>query len=142
MFSKACEYAIRATLYVALQSKNGIRPRLEEIAKAVDSPIAFTAKIMQKLAKSSVIESKKGPTGGFFIASSSKTKLIDIVRAIDGDIIYNGCALGLAVCSETNPCPLHKDFVIIRSNLKEMLTNTEIMSLVGKLESEHTFLKL
>ncbi len=142
MFSKACEYGIRATLYIAQQSKNGMRPNLGEIAKAVNSPEAFTAKILQKLAKHDVIESKKGPSGGFFIALSSKTKLIDIVLAIDGDTIYNGCGLGLAECSESHPCPLHDEFVAIRGDLKKMLNNTEIISLTGKLDSGFTFLKL
>jgi Rrf2 family protein len=142
MFSKACEYGIRATLYIAQQSKNGVRPNLGEIAGAVNSPEAFTAKIMQKLVKQGVIESRKGPSGGFFIALTSKKKLIDIVVAIDGDIIYNGCGLGLAKCSETHPCPLHHEFVSIRYDLKKMLKNTEIMSLAGKLESGLTFLKL
>lgn len=142
MFSKACEYGIRATLYIAQQSKNGIWSNLGEIAKAVNSPEAFTAKIMQKLVKQGVIESRKGPSGGFYIAPTSKIKLIEIVLAIDGDIIYNGCGLGLAECSETHPCPLHNDFVSIRGNLKSMLNNTEIMTLTDKLESGLTFLKL
>ena len=141
MFSKACEYGIRATLYIAHQSKTGVRPNLSEIAKAVDSPEAFTAKIMQKLAKHGVVESKKGPSGGFFIAPTSKTKLIEIVLAIDGDKIYNGCGLGLEECTEARPCPLHNEFVSIRGGLKEMLGNTEIISLAGKLDFKHTFLK-
>ncbi|MDT0678466.1 RrF2 family transcriptional regulator [Autumnicola musiva] len=141
MFSKACEYGIRATLYIARQSQIGMRPNLSEIAGAVNSPEAFTAKIMQKLAKNNVVESRKGPSGGFFIDPSSKTKLIAIVEAIDGDVIYNGCGLGLAECSEAHPCPLHDEFVSIRGELKEMLKNTTIHGLAGKLESEHTFLK-
>jgi len=142
MFSKACEYGIRATLFIARQSKNGIWSNLGEIAKAVNSPEAFTAKILQKLVKQGVIESRKGPSGGFYIAPSSKIKLIEIVLAIDGDIIYNGCGLGLAECSETHPCPLHDNFVSIRSDLKKMLSNTEIMTLTEKLESGLTFLKI
>lgn len=142
MFSKACEYGIRATLYIAQQSRNGTRANLREIARAVDSPEAFTAKIMQKLARHGVVESRKGPAGGFFIQSSSKTKLIEIVQAIDGDVIYNGCGLGLDECSDSRPCPLHEEFISIRGSLKKMLENTEILSLAGKLESGNSFLKL
>ncbi|WP_034923788.1 RrF2 family transcriptional regulator [Gillisia sp. CAL575] len=142
MFSKACEYGIRATLHIAQQSKKGMRSNIGEISKAVNSPEAFTAKIMQKLVKNGVIESKKGPLGGFFIAHNSKTKIIDIVFAIDGDSIYNGCGLGLAECTEAHPCPLHDGFVSIRSELKQMLNTTEILTLTGKLDSGFTFLKL
>ena len=38
MFSKACEYGIRAVLFIAKQSQKDLRPNVAEIAKAVDSP--------------------------------------------------------------------------------------------------------
>jgi Rrf2 family iron-sulfur cluster assembly transcriptional regulator len=65
MFSKACEYAIRATIYIALQSQESKRVTLKDIAKEIDSPEAFTAKIMQQLVKRGIVDSLKGPTGGF-----------------------------------------------------------------------------
>mgnify|MGYP002795141008 FL=1 len=64
MFSKACEYGIRATIYIAMQSLEGFRVNLKEIAAAIDSPIAFTAKILQQLVKSNIVESVKGAKGG------------------------------------------------------------------------------
>ena len=51
MFSKACEYGIRAAVYVALQSLDGRRVSVNEIAEEIDSPIAFTAKILQQLSR-------------------------------------------------------------------------------------------
>jgi Rrf2 family iron-sulfur cluster assembly transcriptional regulator len=52
IFSKACEYGIRATIYVAQQTSiNGKRCNLKDISKEIDSPEAFTAKILQKLVK-------------------------------------------------------------------------------------------
>ena len=45
MFSKACEYGIRATIYIAMQSKEGNRVSLKDIADQTNSPVAFTAKI-------------------------------------------------------------------------------------------------
>ena len=142
MFSKACGYGIRGTLHIAQQSKKGMRSKIGEISRAVNSPEAYTAKIMQKLVKNEVIESKKSPFGEFFIAHNSRTKLIDIMFTIDGDAIYNGCGLELAECTEAHPCPLHDEFVSIQAELKQMLNNTEIMTLAGKLDSGFTFLKL
>ena len=67
MFSKSCEYGIRASIYVAKQSMKERKVGQKEIAKAIDSPEAFTAKILQKLTKTNVIRSIKGPNGGFFV---------------------------------------------------------------------------
>lgn len=143
MFSKACEYGIRATLFIARESENQRRTSLKNIAEAINSPEAFTAKILQKLVQQDIIESAKGPRGGFFIdPESSETVMADIVRAIDGDAIMTGCALGLEKCSEEHPCPLHYDFTEIRSNLKHMLENTSIKDLTSRMDSGEGFLKI
>ncbi len=47
MFSKACEYGIRAAVYVTLQSLEGRRVSVSEIGEEIDAPVAFTAKILQ-----------------------------------------------------------------------------------------------
>ena len=67
MFSKACEYGIRAAVYITLQSLEGRRVSVNEIAEEIDSPIAFTAKTLQLLTRNDIIKSVKGPTGGFEI---------------------------------------------------------------------------
>ncbi|MFM2359513.1 MAG: hypothetical protein RLY16_1506, partial [Bacteroidota bacterium] len=51
MFSKATEYALRATIYIAQKSSTEHKIGLEEIAMAIDSPASFTAKILQALTK-------------------------------------------------------------------------------------------
>ena len=143
MFSKACEYGIRATIYIATQSKEGIRVSLKDIANEIDSPVAFTAKILQVLARHRVVDSVKGPAGGFEIAPAKmkKIKLSKIVSAIDGDQIYKGCGLGLPECSESRPCPVHDKFAKIRSELKFMLENTSIEELAAGTLEGTTFLK-
>lgn len=143
MFSKACEYGIRAAIYIATQSKEGKRTSLKDIADQIDSPVAFTAKILQELARNHIVDSVKGPAGGFEIAPAKlgKIKLCRIVSAIDGDQIYKGCGLGLPKCSEAEPCPVHDKFAKIRSELRYMLENTSIEELAeGTLEGI-TFLK-
>lgn len=143
MFSKACQYGIKASVYIALQSSKGNRTNLKDIAQNIDTPEAFTAKILHQLAKSNILSSLKGPTGGFIIEDGkSKTILLsDIVSAIDGDSIYRGCALGFDVCDETQPCPMHSKFVGIRDDLRHMLENTSLYDLAHELVEEHTFLK-
>lgn len=142
MFSKACEYGIRAVLFIAKESQKDKRPNIVQISKAVDSPEPFTAKICQQLARSGIILSKKGPNGGFYLNKDSELKLIDIVTAIDGDGIFRGCCLGLPECSSLHPCPVHDQFEDVRGGLKFMCENTKVMDLANKLEEGETFLKL
>ena len=143
MFSKACEYGLRAATYIAMQSLDGRRVSLKEIADKIDSPIAFTAKILQLLSKNNIVESVKGAYGGFEISRTQmdKLKLSEIVDAIDGDTIYAGCGLGLKECNADKPCPVHSKFVDIRNDLREMLENTSLYEMTAGLEVGLTFLK-
>jgi len=143
MFSKACEYGIRAAVYIALQSLDGRRVSVTEIAGEIDSPIAFTAKILQQLTRNNIVNSVKGPTGGFEIERKDmdRVNLSMIVKAIDGDNIYVGCGLGLKECNADKPCPLHDKFVDIRSNLRTMLKSTSLYELATGLEVGLTYLK-
>lgn len=143
MFSKACEYGIRAAVYITLQSLEGRRVSVTEIAEEIDSPVAFTAKILQQLTKNNIVHSVKGPTGGFEIdrKDMDDVKLNMIVKAIDGDKIYVGCGLGLKECNANKPCPLHDKFVDIRTNLRTMLQSTSLYELATGLEVGLTYLK-
>ncbi len=143
MFSKACEYGIRATIYIATQSMQSKRVSLTDIAKQIDSPEAFTAKILQLLVREGIVHSVKGPNGGFSIepAKLTRLKLAQIVSAIDGDSIYKGCGLGLTECSERLPCPVHHQFKAIRNDLRAMLETTRIEELALGLKKGLTFLK-
>ncbi len=143
MFSKACQYGIKATVYIASQSSLGNRVSLKDIAFNVNSPEAFTAKILHQLAKSNILDSLKGPTGGFVIPEgrAATIKLSDIVSAIDGDSIYMGCALGFDSCDAHQPCPMHNKFAGIRDDLKRMLHNTSLYELAHGVDDGMSFLK-
>ncbi|MDF9796504.1 Rrf2 family protein [Catalinimonas alkaloidigena] len=87
MFPKACEYGIRATIYVAEQSLDDKRVSLMAIAHEIGSPLAFTAKILQHLVKHKIMHSAMGPSGGFQIEKKqiNQISLSQIVDAIDGN---------------------------------------------------------
>ncbi len=126
-FSKTCEYAMRAVCYIASKSYTNERIGIKEIAENINSPEHFLAKILQKLTKSGIIQSAKGPHGGFYIDSSALERpLADIIIALEGDSIFKGCGMGLTHCSETSPCPLHEEFKKVRNQITEMLYKTTI----------------
>ena len=143
MFSKTCEYGIKATLHIANQSQLQRRVGIRDIAEAISSPEAFTAKILRELVKVGIIHSVKGPNGGFEIAQGKMEglNLQEIVLAIDGDKIYSGCGLGLKECNDLQPCPIHDKFVQVRQELKLMLESTLVKDLANGLNDRLTFLK-
>jgi Rrf2 family protein len=142
MFSKACEYGIKATIFIALNSLNGNRVGLLEIAEEIDSPASFTAKILQNLVKHQIIDSVKGPHGGFGMKKSdiSKLKLSKVVAAIDGDAVFKGCGLGFHHCNEKKPCSIHHKFKVVRDELKRMLEKTTLLELSEDIKNGRSFL--
>ena len=143
MFSKTCEYGIRATIYIASESFQNRRVGLKMIAENINSPIAFTAKILQTLSRENIIHSAKGVGGGFEIPKDkiAKIKLAQIVMALDGNHVFVGCGLGLSQCSEEHPCPVHDKFKFIKQELVFMLENTTLEEMALGLKLGHTFLK-
>jgi Rrf2 family protein len=143
MFSKSCEYAIRATIFIATQSQSNANIGIKEIAKEIDSPIAFTAKILQVLVKNNILKSTKGVGGGFMILKNDlkNLKLSDIVIAIDGNSVFLKCGLGLSNCSEDHPCPVHEKFKFVKKDLIFMLENTNLEELTVGIKKGTTFLK-
>ncbi|EDM44478.1 transcriptional regulator, BadM/Rrf2 family protein [unidentified eubacterium SCB49] len=143
MFSKTCRYGIKATIYIAQQSQEGKRASLKEIAEAIDSPVAFTAKVLQFLSKAAIINATKGFNGGYSIEKEllEKITLKQIVKAIDGDQLFEECALGLSICNANEPCPMHDQFVNIRAQLNNTLAASNLLSVVKELALGNTVLK-
>ena len=143
IFSKACEYGIRATIYIAQQSLNNNRVSLKLIAAEIDSPEAFTAKILQMLAKNGILNSSKGAKGGFEIKVNDlkKIKLMDIALAIEDNLKDKACVLGLKECSKSNPCPVHHKYKNIRKDIFEMLKNTTLDEMSNSVNINLSYLK-
>lgn len=141
MFSKACQYGIKAVIYIWVQSLSEARVGAKEIAVHVDAPEPFTAKILQDLVRKKIVGSQKGPNGGFYVDKShEKFTLKDLVSAIDGDGLFSGCSLGLKECSEENPCPLHSEIKKVRSHVLEMLTKKTLRELALEVNNGETVL--
>ena len=141
MFSKACEYGIRALTVIATASKKGDKIGIKQVCKLADTPESFTAKILQNLVKQDVITSQKGPSGGFYFERDlEKITLTEIVTAIDGKDIFYKCGLGLKECDAKRPCPLHNQFAEVRDGLVKMCANSTMKQLEESL-SEFAYMK-
>jgi len=135
MFSKSCQYGIRAVLYLAVYSTLEKRLGVTEIANTLEVPKHFLAKILQQLAKDKLISSTKGPTGGFYLNKKNrKSNLKEIIEALDGTQIFTDCILGLKECSSEKPCPLHFQAYGIREGLNYQLEYQSIDEIAEKIK--------
>lgn len=142
MFSKACMYAIRAVVLMATSHDRSARWPLALVAERTGAPEAFMAKILSKLAQAGILDSVKGPGGGFQLTPerAATLRLEEVVRTIDGDALFAGCALGFPKCDARKPCPIHDQVMQVRERLHQLLTDTRIADLGHELEEGHSFL--
>lgn len=142
MFSKTCEYGIRAVIYISATGSIDNKTGITAISSNIEAPVHFTAKILQPLVHADIISSKKGVNGGFYMNARQKQRqLIDIVRAIDGDLLFSGCGMGLKTCSDEEPCPMHDKFKAIRTDLKNMMEQTTIDEMATMLKNGRKFIR-
>ena len=142
MFSKATEYALRATIYIAQKSSEEHKLGIDEIAKGIDSPVSFTAKILQSLTPGNkVISSIRGPNGGFFITEKAKRLPVRAVLiAMKESEILDKCVLGLSKCSEIKPCPMHSEYKIIKQQLIRLFESKTIQQLADDINGGDSYL--
>lgn len=141
MLGKTSEYAIRALVYVYIQNLEGKRPGFKEIAKKIDSPEQFTAKVLQNLTRAKLISSMKGRGGGFFFDHpATPLTLYEIIRVVEGEVFFSKCGFGLKQCDCKNPCPLHEDYSPVREGFLKVVKNQTIQSLANKINERKAVL--
>ena len=132
VYTRSTQYAIRAMLYLADHSNQGLC-RIERIAKQEKIPQAFLAKLIQRLVKKNLIHSLRGTKGGVRLnLSPEKITLFMIADSIED--FSNGnmmCALGDYECSESSPCGLHQRWKEIRDLQLSFLKDVTIAALMS-----------
>jgi len=130
MFNKETEYALRGLVYIQQQNANGRKPGVAEIAREIDAPPFFTAKILQRLVRNRFIRSSKGKGGGFYFEPGKPgLALRDLIIATEGSSVLSGCGFGLRYCDEEHPCPLHNRYAPIREALNKLVSEETIQSM-------------
>ena len=119
MLSNKARYAIRAVLYMAAEGGESKHFPVDRLAETLELPRAFLAKALQELARKGFISSIKGPNGGFYLtATQCRRTLKELIVAIDGGNLFEGCMLGLPKCDTSQPCPIHASVAVLRQSLE------------------------
>jgi Rrf2 family protein len=130
-FSKSFGYAVRGILYVSLMSDEKKRIQIDEIAQRLAVPKHFLGKILNRIVKEKILDSTKGPYGGFSINQNTlSTSLIKVLEVTDGLEQFTVCGLGLRKCDAGHPCPVHQQMEYLRGDLKKTFSTTTINNLV------------
>ncbi len=132
LYSKTCEYAIRALLYLASKPK-GEYVLTRHVSRETGIPPAYLAKIVRDLAHHKILLSRCGAAGGVALAVEPKEiSLQRIVLLMDDPAHLKACVMGLDRCSDQNACPLHEVWAAARYKMTRKMQKTTLDTVTKK----------
>ena len=142
MLTNACQNAIRSVLYLALFSDEKKKFGVKAIAENLEIPQPFLAKVLQNLNKANIVSSVKGPYGGFYLEKNSTKTVWDIIICVDGSKKFDNCFLGLAKCSDENPCPVHFTVKPFKEKIMSDFKDKTILQFTSEIKNSNKVISL
>jgi len=143
MFSTKAEYGVRVMVELARRAgeegAGGAPISLAEIAEHDGMPLAYLEHLVARLRKAGLVDSRRGPRGGYLLARSpTEITMAEVVEALEGSIAPIECISqasdGSIVCSrESDPghvCPTKLLWTRVRGAIVRTLQDTTLADLV------------
>ncbi len=143
MFSTRAEYGVRVMVALARSEESDGPSSLAQIAEANGLPFAYLEHLAARLKKAGLVESRRGPRGGYLLAKpADEISMAEIVASLEGDIAPIECISasgeGDVVCSREGdadgPCPTKLLWTRVRGSIVNTLTNMTLADLVQENE--------
>lgn len=128
LYSKTCEYAIRALSYFPVHPENK-RATVQDISAHSGVPAPYVSKIFQCLVQNGIVESHRGARGGYSLKiPASKISLMRVIRAMDDleKSPFTQCIMGLHQCNDREPCPLHSIWADTKEKMMKKLSDKTV----------------
>ncbi len=127
LFSTATGYALRA---LAALPEDGTYSLAKDLASRLELPGPYLAKILQGLVAAGILESVRGPKGGFrLLRPSHRITVGEVVTALEGPEALEGCIMGFPTCGGDHPCPLHDAWAAVKAQVTTSMTEATIRDL-------------
>ena len=129
--TRAADYAVRVMVHLA-KSPRDQRALLPAIGAATSAPESFLSKVLQSLTRARLIESRRGPAGGFQISTRGRqASMLEVIEAIDGPVSLNVCLNPNRSCPRKGRCPAH----LVWAKAQEALLGVLSTALISDLAS-------
>ncbi len=127
--TRAADYAVRAMLHMSTLPF-GSRVSLAVLADATGVPGTFLSKVLQALSRAELVESRRGPEGGFELRQPpAEITLLTVIEAIDGPVRLNACLGHDDGCERSSWCAAHPVWVEAQQAMAGVLSRATIAEL-------------
>jgi Rrf2 family protein len=104
--SRKIDYGLRAMIYLS-SIQSGMVVPFREIARRMDVPEDFLAKILKTLVDQGLVRSTRGPHGGYALARApDDISFLDVIEAVEGPVALNVCLDGDDACGRSSSCTM------------------------------------
>lgn len=125
--SEAASLAIHAMVLMANHPSG--RLSVKEIAATYHLSSAHLAKVLQRLARNGLVESLRGPSGGFRLArGAGEITLLEIYEAMEDRLDQPGCLLSPDICTG-DACLLGQTIKQINDQVYRTFSDTSLSEL-------------
>ena len=127
--SQTTGYAIKALACIA----GGCDVKqIRDIAECTKIPVSYLAKVIRRLSKAGILESKRGNKGGIWLKRKPEdVSLLEISGVVDGEDQFTSCLLGLENCSDARACPTHEFWKASRAAIRHELASTSLADVLA-----------
>lgn len=127
-FSEAFAIGLHATTIIA--ANGDAKSSVANIADELNCSLAHLQKVLQRLVKSGILRSIRGPKGGFLLSKKADTVyVLDIYESIEGQLILNNCLFESRVCTRAL-CVLGSLTTNINHQVSDYFKNTLLSDIV------------
>lgn len=131
MLSRTGEYALRAVLLLARRSADG-PVKADVIATELGLPRNYLSKTLHRLVRRGVLESERGPRGGFRLARPASVLAVsEVVAEFEAVRLSGRCVMWGRACESTEPCGAHERWRLWTGEWARLLGGTTVADLLG-----------
>jgi Rrf2 family iron-sulfur cluster assembly transcriptional regulator len=131
--SRTAEHAVRALLYLATHGPESVKA--STIARELGAPPNYMSKTLHALAGAGILDSRRGPTGGFRLkAPPGQLSLAHIIEVVDDPAPKDMCLIDNTRCSDRTPCALHGRWKVVSNRVWQPLRETTLADLLDGAE--------
>lgn len=128
--SEAASLGLHAMAILAKDSEGRVSNR--QFAEALNASEHHIAKVLARLAKAGLVDSTRGPGGGFVLARRPKdVTLLDVYEAVEGRLNPDLCLIDPPIC-KGGQCILGGLIRSVTEQFKEYLSGTTLADLAGR----------
>lgn len=119
--TKKADYGLIAMRHLATHADLGACSA-KDLAEMYSLPQEALAKLLQKLAKSGLLQSQQGTNGGYTLARDPRNiSALDVIRALEGPLFMTSCTTAKGSCEQTSRCTVREPLRKVSQSIEEVL---------------------